>query len=79
MQAAVATQLCHHMCHLTQRQRTGNQTSHPGSGTTNPRNHSDCNITPLSAYLATARRIGQQMQHYNQKVAAKTLCHSASW
>ena len=31
--------------------------------------------------LATARRArgGQQMQRYDQQVAAKTLCHSASW
>ena len=32
MQDAVTTQLCHHMCNLPQRQRTGNQTSHLGSG-----------------------------------------------
>ena len=28
VQAAVTTQLCHHTCHLPQRQRTGNQTLH---------------------------------------------------
>ena len=46
VQAAVTTQLCHHTWHLPQRQRTGNQTSHLGSGTTNPHNQSDCNISP---------------------------------
>ena len=46
VQAAVTTQLCHHTCHLPQRQRTGNQISHLGRGTTNPRNQSDYNISP---------------------------------
>ena len=53
VQAAVTTQLCHHTCHLPQRQRKGNQTSHLGRGTNNPRNQSDCNISPRST---TSRR-----------------------
>ena len=36
VQAAVTTRLCHHTCHLPQRQRTGNHTSHPGSGPPQP-------------------------------------------
>ena len=46
VQAAVTTERCHHTCRLRQRKRAGNQTSHLGSGTTNPRNQSDRDISP---------------------------------
>ena len=72
-QAVVTPRLCYHTSQLSQRQRSGDVTSHLTCGPTNPHYQSDGNTN-----LMTATRNGQQVQCYNQQVTAKTLCYSAA-